>query len=219
MTEKFGSGRFCCRACANTRKQSTEANTKRHLTLLGRVTNKKAVEARIARQKDIYYQNPKFCPICGTLIKYEKRFNKFCSQECARKNISNIAKENIFGNYGGFIWDNRKIIYKGIKLDSSYELAVAQDLDLHNIKWQRCKRFKYVVDGQVHHYTPDFYLPEFNIYLDPKNDYLINNINKVLGYTDSEKIKMVSDQNNIKIFILDKDHLNWESIKLLLENN
>lgn len=63
------------------------------------------------------------------------------------------------------------------------------------------------MDGKQHRYTPDFYLPEYDIYLDPKNDYLINNINPSLGYNDVEKIKKVSTQNNIKILILDVNSL------------
>lgn len=43
--------------------------------------------------------------------------------------------------------------------------------------------------GIKHTYTPDFYLPEYNVYLDPKNDYLINNINPGLGFKDVDKIR------------------------------
>ena len=113
---------------------------------------------------------------------------------------------------GGFFM-RRGIDYNGIKLDSTYEVEVAKSLDANNIKWERCKRFPYVVEGKLHYYTPDFYLPEYNIYLDPKNDFLLNNVNPKLGYTDKFKIEQVMLQNNIKVIILDKTQLNWESIK------
>ena len=134
MTEKFGSGRFCCRACANARKQSETANLQRHLKLVGKYYIKNIVENKIKNNKIAYYNNPKICPVCGKIIPYEQRKNKYCSKSCFKKNLSKIAKENKTGNYGGFIWDNRKIIYKGKKLDSNYELLVAKDLDANNVK-------------------------------------------------------------------------------------
>ena len=68
-------------------------------------------------------------------------------------------------------------------------------------------------NGLKHRYYPDFYLPDYNVYLDPKNDYLINNKSKRFGITDVEKIKLVENQNKIRIIILDKENLTWESIK------
>lgn len=115
-------------------------------------------------------------------------------------------------------WHTSKTIeYKGIKLDSRYELAVVEDLDKNKIKWERPHHFVWKDEtGNIHRYYPDFYLPEYDVYLDPKNDFLINNKSKRFGITDIEKIQKVSTQNNIKILILDKNHLNWESIKELL---
>ena len=116
---------------------------------------------------------------------------------------------------GGFHM-RRGIYYKGIKLDSSYEVTLAENLDVNNIRWERCKRFPYIKDDKLHYYTPDFYLTDYDVYLDPKNDYLINNINPILGYSDEEKIKLASEQNGIKVLILNKDQLNWQDIKNLM---
>ena len=119
-------------------------------------------------------------------------------------------------NLGGFHL-RRGLIYNDIKLDSSYEVALAQSLDKNNIKWERPSRFKYYdLNNKLHYYTPDFYLPDYNIYLDPKNDFLINNINPKLGYSDKDKIKWVMEQNKIKVLILGSQHLNWASILKLL---
>lgn len=113
---------------------------------------------------------------------------------------------------GGFHF-RRGTDYKGIKLDSSYEVTVAQSLDANSVRWERCTRFTYTdPNGVTHTYTPDFYLPDYNIYLDPKNDYLIQNGQLGIGYTDVEKIKWVCEQNNIQVLILDKDNLTWERI-------
>lgn len=115
---------------------------------------------------------------------------------------------------GGFNMRNKGILYKNVKLDSSFELAVAKELDANDIKWQRCPRFLYVdLNGVEHTYTPDFYLPDFDVYIDPKNDYLINNINPSLGYSDLDKIKWVMEQNKIRVLILNSTQLTWEYIK------
>lgn len=110
--------------------------------------------------------------------------------------------------------------YKRINFMSSYEVELAKNLDIHNIKWILPKRFKYYVNNDIkdkyHYYTPDFYLPDYNIYLDPKNDFLINNINPKLGYNDIDKINWVIQQNNSRVLILTKEQLRWEIIKTLI---
>lgn len=131
-----------------------------------------------------------------------------------KNNMSQLAKNR---GLGGFNMRKASVDYNGTSLDSSYELVVAKSLDENNIKWQRCNRFKYThPDGSEHYYTPDFYLPQYDVYLDPKNDYLIENINPYTGMTDVEKIQRASAQNNIRVIILDKDSLTWDKIKELL---
>lgn len=60
--------------------------------------------------------------------------------------------------------------YKGILLDSSWELALAIRLDELGIEWTRPSPLKWIdASGVSHNYFPDFYLPGYNLYLDPKN--------------------------------------------------
>lgn len=127
-----------------------------------------------------------------------------------KQHMSEIAFERHLGG-----WHTSKTFeYKGIKLDSKYELEVAKELDKNQVKWERPAYFLWEDTGGVkHRYYPDFYLPEYNIYLDPKNDFLINNKSKRFGMTDVEKIEKVQQQNRIRIIILDKDNLTWEKIK------
>lgn len=58
-----------------------------------------------------------------------------------------------------------------VMLDSSWEEALAVRLDELNIDWIRPEKpIPYVTsDGKTHNYFPDFYLPKYNLYLDPKN--------------------------------------------------
>ena len=93
-------------------------------------------------------------------------------------------------------------------------LRVAKELDANGVSWTRPSYFLWEDDNSVkHRYYPDFYLPEYGVYLDPKNDYLINNKTARFGITDTEKIQRVKEQNGIQILILDKDHLTWKSIR------
>lgn len=105
------------------------------------------------------------------------------------------------------------IDYNGIKLDSTYEVMLAQDLDRNGIRWERCKRFPYHMNGKLHHYTPDFYLPDYDVYLDPKNDFLIEHVNPRLGFKDSDKIAHAEKENGIRVLVLNQHQLSWEFIK------
>lgn len=119
------------------------------------------------------------------------------SAETKRK-LSKIAKES---GLGGQV--SRKTIYhKGFVLHSSYELCLAKSLDENDVKYERGMSLKYIgSDGEWHRYYPDFYLPEFDVYLDPKNDFLIRK--------DKDKIQRVRDQNGVNILVLDKTMLQW----------
>ena len=135
--------------------------------------------------------------------------------EDTKKRLSASAKRN---NLGG--WHTSKsILYNGVQLDSSYEIEFAKDLDKNNIKWIRPEPFKYMLNGEEHKYYPDFFLPEKDIYVDTKNDYLINHINPRYGINDIEKIKLVSEQNNIKIYVLDKNNLLWSCLETIISED
>lgn len=64
--------------------------------------------------------------------------------------------------------------YNGVLLDSSWELALAKRLDELGIKWVRPEPIPWVDDeGLIHNYFPDFYLEEYDLFLDPKNPVVI----------------------------------------------
>ena len=118
----------------------------------------------------------------------------------------------------GGVTQSRWIEYNGKTLGSSYELILAKSLDENKIKWDTCKKIYYIDPfGKKRSYTPDIYLVDYNVYLDPKNDFLIENINPSLGFSDKEKIKLVEDQNDIRIFILNKNQLEWNTVKDIIK--
>ncbi len=159
--------------------------------------------------------------IKGTQVEHSDETKKKISEKATgrehtietKNKLSEYAKKNKLGG----VRQSMKITYKGTTLGSTYELAVVKDLELNNIVWTTCDRIKYKSsDGKERTYTPDIYLPDFNIYLDPKNDFLIENINPRLGFKDIDKIKWVCEQNNIRVFVLNKNQLNWDYIKDLI---
>ncbi len=96
-----------------------------------------------------------------------------------------------------------------IRLDSSYEVAVASDLDANGVQWTRPKPLSWVdTNGISHRYYPDFYLPEYNVYLDPKHKGIIP--------LHEEKIRKVVEQNNVKLYVLTVDQLTWAAIQITM---
>src|ERR1035437_7376661 len=90
-----------------------------------------------------------------------------------------------------------------ISLQSSYELIIANILDKNGIVWSRPKPLQYLaIDNKIRNYFPDFYLNDFDLYFDPKNDYLIKK--------DEYKINQVIKMNNVKLVVLNKSQLNWD---------
>lgn len=59
--------------------------------------------------------------------------------------------------------------YNGVRIDGTWELIVAKYLDEQNIKWEKSpKHFDYFWECKIHCYYPDFYLPEYDTYIEVK---------------------------------------------------
>ena len=79
-------------------------------------------------------------------------------------------------------------------MDSSWEVELAEWMDNEGIVWIRDKGifFKWIdKEGKVRRYHPDFYLPDYDLYLDPKNDYILEQ--------DQYKLDYVINEYNIKL--------------------
>lgn len=85
-----------------------------------------------------------------------------------KNNIRNSVKSNIEND----TWHNSfgiKCYYKDICFDSSWEVEFAKFLDNKNINWIRPKNsFKYIFENSEHSYYPDFYLSDYNLYIEIK---------------------------------------------------
>ena len=75
MTEKYGSGRFCSRGCANGRPQSEETKNKIRNSLLKLSDGTDRLSTNHVKAKNNYENNPKYCVVCGAVLPYEKRNN------------------------------------------------------------------------------------------------------------------------------------------------
>lgn len=90
-----------------------------------------------------------------------------------------------------------------VKMDSSWEVKVAEVLDERDISWERPKPLRWEDKaGKQRNYFADFYLPVQNLYLDPKNswvqheqkskiEYLANNYDNIIIGTLEEILELV----------------------------
>lgn len=63
----------------------------------------------------------------------------------------------------------KNVIYNGIKLDGKWELEVAKYLDKNSIQWERPSiGIEYEWNNKIHLYFPDFYLSDYNTYIEVK---------------------------------------------------
>ena len=90
-----------------------------------------------------------------------------------------------------------------VKMDSSWEVAMAKRLDFLGINWIRPEPFEWIdKEGLKHNYFSDFYLPKYDLYLDPKNPYAYT--------TQIEKIEWLKENAPNVIFITSlKEIENW----------
>lgn len=94
-------------------------------------------------------------------------------------------------------------------MDSFWELKVANELDKYGIKWIRPRSFL-ISNGR--RYTPDFYLIDYQIFIDPK---AVRKDQK--QSLQIEKIKMFEEEYNTMVLILTKKkQLTWDYISVLI---
>lgn len=191
-------GTFCSRSCANSRGPRTEEFKKSVRKLLKGKPLKPETIDKIKHTRSIGKVQT-YCRICSAPTVNSR---KTCSKNCFRQLISVHTRNN--KNCGGARrskrFDFQNIAGEIFVLDSSYELRFAKCLNERNIYWIRPDHLTYVdMNGKTRRYHPDFYVPELDVYFDPKNDYLRS--------MDDAKIKLVSEQNNITVIILSNDDI------------
>lgn len=138
----------------------------------------------------------KQCLLCGRILSASQFRNHLVACVTKKKKPSTLySKPSIYLSTQGEL----------VKLDSSYEVIVAKELDQNNVSWIRPAPLPWLdSDDYPRRYFPDFFLPEYNVYLDPKNSFLARR--------HRDKIQRVRDQNKVRILIINKYNLTWQKI-------
>jgi len=185
--------KFCSNSCSAIYTNKNRTTKKYTLTADGYKNIVKSNNEKRLIREERYYKAPNKCKVCNKVLVYTKRTNSTCRDKCKSQLLSRLATLN--PNCGGET-NYRKFQYKGIWMDSSWEVDLAKWLDVKKIKWKRSRKLiLYWTDDKDNkrRYYPDFYLPELDLYLDPKNEYKLEQ--------DKEKLKRVIKENDIKILI------------------
>lgn len=98
----------------------------------------------------------------------------------------------------------RKLInYNGVLLDSSWEVELAKRLDYLGIRWTRPDPIRWTDGAGIeHNYFPDFYLPDYDLYLDPKNPQAVKSQQEKLKYllTQHKNVVILQTLDECKIY-------------------
>lgn len=196
--------KFCSRSCSATFSnlkrppRTDESKAKTSIALKGKSRVSKGLLFSIKTICKICY---KTCKVCDKIFVLPKsRVRKTCSRECqTHASVGNRTYTN--GRRLNIYYFN-KHEQREVLLESSWEHEIAKWLDNSNIAWIRPKPIKWFDNdtNKTRLYYPDFYLPEKNLYLDPKNPTALalslnkmNTIEKLipLVYGNVEHIKEV----------------------------
>ena len=101
--------------------------------------------------------------------------------------LKNFVKGYYFCSY-----ENRDIY-----LNSSLEFAFAKFCDDNDIKWSKPKHLKYTLNNRQHFYFPDFYINEYDLYIEVKGYFWKNDREKmcaVITCNQDKKIKIIQQK-------------------------
>jgi hypothetical protein len=126
------------------------------------------------------------CKICNKqrYVNHAKQHQQTCgSADC--KTVASVGQRTYQNGSRKPVWFFNPYENKNVLLESSWEVEIANYLIQLGIEWNRPSFIKWVDSNNVtRRYFPDFYLPFYNMYLDPKNPYCI--------VRDKEKLEKVS---------------------------
>lgn len=197
--------KFCSKSCSasytnrHRKPRSNESKKKTSDSLKGIISPRKGAQT---------FCKVSFCIMCNTIIK--NSYRKTCSDRCKSNRHSEsmkLTRRNSKRKFTKSTWHISPFAGT-VYLESSWEIKVATILDTNNIRWIRPSYLKYTLNGKRRMYYPDFFLIDYNVYLDPKNSY-----QQVI---DKPKLDAVKAEHNINLLILNEDELNLDSILLLV---
>lgn len=130
---------------------------------------------------------------------------KTCSKHCATH--LSVGVRSYPNGRRKITWYYNQYQNQEVLLESSWEVDLAKWLDEQRITWIRPFPIEWIDQfNKPRLYYPDFYLPDFNLYADPKNPYGVS----IDQYKISQVSKTISlvygDLSNIKTHILSLVH-------------
>ena len=120
-----------------------------------------------------------------------KKRDKSFTQAVGKKISKTVKKKIKDGTWHVSIKKSMYYEYKGIIFHGKWELYYAQYLDSKNIKWKRpSETFSYIFNNKEKYYTPDFYIPSEDLYIEIK------------GYkTEKDEAKWKQFPKNLKVLM------------------
>ena len=190
----YGSNqKFCCRSCrakvvntTRTKQYTPESLDKLRVSLKkNKETNHDKWVTQTNKRKIYVGEHTKLygyktCTCCQQKFWALAADKRCCSPECSRKNSTYRKIVHEYVLEGEILW-----------LESSWEIEIADYLNSLKIRWIRPKHIPWIDrTGKRRRYFPDFYLPDFDLYLDPKNNYQIELTREKLDIVSSS-VKLI----------------------------
>lgn len=168
---------YCSSSCSasETSKGKTHTDeTKQKISAKMKISGISPAQAYINKHGTKYIPKSRLkridstCPQCGILFqKTETSKQKYCSTKCRIVNS---------GGYRSNSTRAHRTFYKDQQMDSQSELKFAQLLDKYGISWSKNTStfftFTYP-SGKPGKYYPDFFLPEYNSWVEIKGTYYL----------------------------------------------
>jgi len=204
-------GIFCSRTCANSRGIRSQQTKDKQSLANKDIYNKLSEDEKIKRNNRLNTSSPNFrsgpytkiklinCSGCHNEFWGNNLFTKGISSTCSDECFLLVKRRNKSGN---------DTIYNNEHYDSKWEADLALWLDEQNIKFNRpIIHIPWIdLNGKCRKYFPDFYIPELDLYVDPKNKFCI--------IDQKEKLDHVS--KNIDLIYGELDYLKQEILNRFL---
>lgn len=194
----LSAGKYQCAECdfQSESKQSVSSHWWRNHTESGKAHNVGVVypEGKVAWNKGLTQKDH---PSLARPNQKGKKFGAALTGH-TEDSIRKISEKLSINNKGGRAkWYD----VSGQRVQGTWERDVALKLDELKIKWIKLKTnrdiLKYEMEGKIRSYTPDFFLEDYNVYLEIKGFWWGN---------DKEKMRIVLETHTDKnIFVVEKE--------------
>lgn len=161
----------------------------------------KETDERIEKQSQTRINNNKL----GLYKIYDHSHSERTKEILRQKALSNPYKRKCKKTVEYIKKDGSKVF-----LDSTYEIKTANILEELGILWERPNSLVWIdKNNRKHNYFPDFYLLDYDIYLDPKNEYCFK--------VQKEKIDYIKI-NYKNVYFMHEEDINEHFILSIISN-